>query len=115
MHIHAVPYLVSISIPTLRRKSWGKTPPALTITADPHQSAGIARFLVIQERLQSGAVRCLVHDTPNPPRVLNGLQTGELKAHYIDPVGRQFHPGPALYPRMLQQIADDFRQCLGNS
>ena len=85
-----------------------------SVVVDPGRPPGAARLRALRRRIAEQDVACLFVEPQFEPRIADTVveDTGARIAT-LDPLGAALEPGPSLYPRLLQRMAESLRGCLG--
>ncbi|MEM7499056.1 MAG: zinc ABC transporter substrate-binding protein [Pseudomonadota bacterium] len=75
---------------------------------------GPARLAALRERIGTLGAACLFAEPQFPERAVVALIEGTpARAGRLDPLGVALEPGPALYPKLLEDLAEALVDCLG--
>jgi zinc transport system substrate-binding protein len=89
-------------------------PAAGSIVLQDGQAPGTARVAAIRRRVEDGGIVCAFAEPEFEPRLLRTVTEGtEVRTGVIDGLGATLPPGPALYPALIEGIADSLEACLG--
>ena len=76
--------------------------------ADP----GPARLTQFRERVTAGGLSCAFAEPQFDTRLLDAMLDGQgIEIKTLDPLGSALQPGPALYPQLLEEMADTIVSC----
>lgn len=82
-------------------------------TINPLIAPGAKKLAKIKEEINEHKVKCLFAEPQFTPKVLQTLQQStNVKIGQLDPMGEKIALGKGSYSAFLQQIADNFAQCL---
>lgn len=72
-----------------------------------------ARIAGIQARVAEQGVTCVLSEPQFDPGIVATVLDGtSARTGVLDPLGSDLEPGPALYPRMLRNLAETLANCL---
>ena len=82
------------------------------ISASDASTPGAAHIQKVQRKLQDGRVTCLFAE-PSYSRALVArlIEGTDIRVVELDTLGSGFEPGPGLYPKILEQMAQAFEDC----
>ena len=84
-------------------------------TINPLIAPGAKKLAKIKEEINEHKVKCLFAEPQFTPKVLQTLQQStNVKIGQLDPMGEKIALGKGSYSAFLQQIAEDFSDCLKN-
>ena len=87
---------------------------ALTVT--PEHKPGPARVMEIRKEISEHAVRCVFAEPQFPDTYVKLLVEGTAaKAATLDPVGATLEPGPAMYLKLMENMAGSLKECLAGT
>jgi zinc transport system substrate-binding protein len=85
-----------------------------SITVDPGRPPGARRLAELRERIRQEDIQCLFVEPQFEPEVAHTIAEGTgARVAELDPLGAGLKPGPELYERLLRQLAENLRGCLG--
>lgn len=88
-------------------------PAAGAISVSDASDPGPARLAAIRERVAEAGVACVLSEPQfNRSLVDTVLDDTAARTAVIDPLGSGLEPGPALYPRMMRDLAEALAGCL---
>ncbi len=86
------------------------------ILVDPEQGASAARLTAIRERLAEADVVCAFAEPQIDPALLDtAVEGSDVRIATLDPEGIPLEPGPALYARLIGNLAQTMTACLGGT
>lgn len=84
---------------------------AISLSDASHPSP--ARIAGIQARVTEQGVTCVLSEPQFDPGIVATVLDGtSARTGVLDPLGSDLEPGPALYPRMLRNLAETLANCL---
>lgn len=88
-------------------------PAAGAISVSDASDPGPARLAAIRERVAEAGISCVLSEPQfNRSLVDTVLDGTAARTAVIDPLGSGLEPGPALYPRMMRDLAEALAGCL---
>ncbi|HUO98934.1 MAG TPA: zinc ABC transporter substrate-binding protein [Rhizomicrobium sp.] len=86
------------------------------ITVSPDRPVGARRVAELRDAVSRGRVVCLFREPQFPPKLIATLDEGtRARVGVLDPLGADLQPGPALYPRLMRNLAQSLTACLGKN
>ncbi|SVB58932.1 uncharacterized protein METZ01_LOCUS211786 [marine metagenome] len=86
------------------------------IALDHDHKPGARRIAMIRQRLRAGGARCLFQEAEFSSKMVTALTEGTTtRVGVLDPIGKNVHPGPGAYSRILRDLADNLKKCLSYS
>ena len=111
--VRAVPYAVFHDAYQYLERSYGLNAVA-AVTLDPERRPGARRLREIRQRLSETGARCLFSEPQFPPAVADTVTEGSsVRRGVLDPLGADLTAGPELYFRLMRNLAESLRDCLG--
>ena len=84
------------------------------VTVAPDRPAGPRSLAALHDIIRRGQVDCLFREPQFSPALVQSLVAEtKVRVGVLDPLGADLSPGPNLYPRLMMEIADSLRGCLG--
>lgn len=86
------------------------------IAANPHRPPGAKRFRKTRESIKEFGIECLFVQPQFRPALIAAITEGtNVRIEALDPLGANLEPGPDLYFRLLEGLAEGLVHCLTNS
>ncbi len=86
------------------------------ITLHPEQPPGARHTAELRRHIRELDAVCVFSEPQFQPAIVRSLVRGlEVRAGELDPIGARLEPGPEAYFRLLEGLAEDFRDCLADS
>ena len=86
------------------------------ITVSPDRPVRARRVAELRDAVSRGRVVCLFREPQFPPKLIATLDEGtRARVGVLDPLGADLQPGPALYPRLMRNLAQSLTACLGKN
>ncbi len=83
------------------------------LTVNPEVSPGAERIRRLRARIAATGIGCVFVEPQFPIAIAETLVEGTgARIGRIDPLGAGITPGPELYPRLIENLAASFRECL---
>ena len=84
------------------------------VVASDAVGPGPARLGALRDAIRAGGVGCVLVEPVTGERLARGIaaDTG-ARAVEVDPLGARLEPGPGLYARLVEGVADALAECLG--
>ena len=74
---------------------------------------GARHLAALRDKLVEAGARCVFSEPQFPPRLVSAITEGTGIRHAdLDPLGAELAPGPALYPALIEAMADAMAGCL---
>lgn len=87
---------------------------AAAVAFDPSVPLSLKRMSELRAQLMRSDASCLLVEPQHPARLADTVAGDRgLRRVVLDPLGASIPPGPAAYPRLMQEVAAAFTQCLG--
>ncbi len=84
-----------------------------SITVSPELTPGADRVKAIRDKLKTLDAACVFAEPQFDPRVIGVLVEGtSARTATLDPEGATLEPGPGLYRKLIETLADDLLACL---
>ncbi|MCA1907152.1 MAG: zinc ABC transporter substrate-binding protein [Magnetospirillum sp.] len=107
------PYVVFHDAYQYFEARYGLTP-AGSITVDPDRPPSAKRMAALKDKLVNAKVACVFREPQFPAAIVDSLaKSANARVGLLDPQGASLPPGPALYPALLDNLADSLTKCLG--
>jgi len=88
--------------------------PAGSITVDPDRPPSAKRMTALKDKLVQTQAACVFREPQFPAAIVDSLaKAANARVGLLDPQGASLPPGPALYPALLDNLADSLTKCLG--
>ncbi len=86
-----------------------------SLTLSPDRQPGAKRLQALRRHLAATAAVCVFREPQFPPDLVAPLIEGsDVRVAVLDPLGAELAPGPALYPALMQAMADNLTGCLAS-
>jgi zinc transport system substrate-binding protein len=83
------------------------------ISINPENAPGAKGIAEIKARLSDGQIKCVFAEPQFDAKLVTLVLEGtQVKTATLDPLGADVEPGPALYPTLLNGIANSLVACL---
>lgn len=74
---------------------------------------GARHLAALRDKLVEAGARCVFFEPQFPPRMVSAITEGTGIRHAdLDPLGAELAPGPALYPTLIEAMAEAMAGCL---
>ncbi|QLF70358.1 zinc ABC transporter substrate-binding protein [Peteryoungia desertarenae] len=84
-----------------------------SITVSPETMPGAERLSEIQDKISSLNAACVFAEPQFEPKLINVVTEGTSAKHgTLDPEGGALEPGPALYGKLMKNLANSMVECL---
>lgn len=88
--------------------------PVGVIRADPEHEPGAARIAELRKAFTENRIKCVFNEPEFPSALAAKLAADtNVKQAELDPVGANIPAGPAMYGKLMHNIADNLSDCLG--
>lgn len=85
------------------------------IVFEPDDPLKASRLQEIEKDIQKQHIQCIFQDTPGNPRIIQMIEKSfKVNTAILDPLGIELTLGPNLYLNLLQNINNQFLNCLSN-
>ncbi len=85
------------------------------VTTSADHKMGIKYIAALKRSIRQQNIHCVYYEPPHIPKLINTLTSGQaVKLRALDPLAVTFKPGPDLYFKHIQHIADQFQSCLNS-
>lgn len=106
------PYVVFHDAYQYFEARYGLTP-AGSITVDPDRPPSAKRMAALKDKLVKAKAACVFREPQFPAAIVDSLaKSANARVGLLDPQGASLPPGPALYPALLDNLADSLTKCL---
>ncbi len=113
--LHGRPYLVFHDAYHYFEARYGLSS-AGAVTVAPDRPVGARRIADLRQAVAAGRVICLFREPQFPPKLIETLDADtKARVGVLDPLGADLPPGPALYPRLLRDLAQSLASCLSKN
>jgi zinc transport system substrate-binding protein len=86
------------------------------VTVAPDRPVGARRVSALRQAVLAGRVLCLFREPQFPPKLIETLdENSRARIGVLDPLGADLEPGPALYPRLMRNLAQSLTACLAKN
>ncbi|MBK1727264.1 zinc ABC transporter substrate-binding protein [Halorhodospira neutriphila] len=83
------------------------------VTLHPEQPPGARHLAELRRRIRELGAVCVFSEPQFQPAIVRSLVRGlDVRAGELDPIGSRLEPGPDAYFRLLEGLAEGFRDCL---
>ena len=83
------------------------------VATSANHKIGIKTITILRRHIQQENIRCIYYEPPHIPKLINTLSSGQdVELLPLEPLATTFPPGPDLYFKYIQHIADQFQSCL---
>ena len=83
------------------------------VMSTPEKHPGARHLARLRRMIRQRGVRCVFVEPQYSAQLAKALVRGtQARIATLDALGTDIPPGPALYPRLLERLADGFAQCL---
>lgn len=87
-----------------------------SITVSPERQPGAQRLREIRARITGLDAVCVFAEPQFESRLVRTVVEGtDARVGVLDPVGAELQPGAAAYPALLENLAESFLDCLGET
>lgn len=84
-----------------------------SVTVSPEVQPGAARIAEIEKKIRTLGAVCIFSEPQFEPKLMETIAAGTKTFRgELDPEGASLTEGPALYPQLLQALADNLKECL---
>ncbi|HWU63833.1 MAG TPA: zinc ABC transporter substrate-binding protein [Ensifer sp.] len=84
-----------------------------SVTVSPEVQPGAARIAEIEKKIRTLGAVCIFSEPQFEPKLMDTIAAGTKTFRgELDPEGASLTEGPALYPQLLQALADNLKECL---
>lgn len=84
------------------------------ISINPENPPGVAGIVGLRKRITDGKATCIFAEPQFDNKLVQVIAEGStIKSAVLDPLGATLEPGPALYDKLLRDMAQSLRACLG--
>jgi len=86
------------------------------LTVNAEVSPGAERIRRLRTRIAADGIACVFVEPQFSTTIAQAVVEGsDAKIGRLDPLGAGLAPGPGLYPRLIENLAASFRECLAPS
>lgn len=86
------------------------------VTVAPDRPVGARRVAQLRQAVIEGRAVCLFREPQFPPKLIETLgQDTKARIGVLDPLGADLEPGPALYGRLMRNLAQSLAHCLSKN
>lgn len=89
-------------------------PAAAAVSLGDAASPGARRVAEVREAIEKSHALCAFSEPQMPARLIGSVAGDSVRRGVLDPLGATLTPGPELYPALIETMAKNLLECLGD-